>query len=174
MTTVETARAKKPSVRAPTPVEPTSSMVVHAVGARACDQARRERGGEGRGGGGGGERSPAVSPWNMVRRRTQKVGQGCHGDAAARMLLRTFAAADAPASCVKGMALRKGCRQSEEPLEFVDTIIQQTTNGPPKRAGPCRHAGPRLGGRAAIRGCPESRMVRSVRSSRIKKVCGGG
>jgi len=33
---VETARIKKVIVRAPTPVEPTSSMVVHAVGARLC------------------------------------------------------------------------------------------------------------------------------------------
>ena len=35
ITTEVTARARKPRVRAPTPVEPTSSMVVHAVGAKA-------------------------------------------------------------------------------------------------------------------------------------------
>ena len=33
---METASARKPRVRAPTPVEPTSSIVVHAVGASAC------------------------------------------------------------------------------------------------------------------------------------------
>ena len=35
MTTVVTARARKPRVKAPTPVDPTSSIVVHAVGASA-------------------------------------------------------------------------------------------------------------------------------------------
>jgi hypothetical protein len=97
-------------------------MVVHAVGARACDAARR---GEGRG-----KRRREVPGGQYLEHgeasHTQNVGQGCHGEAAPRMLMRTFAAADAPASCVKGMALRKGCRRSEEPFQFVGRATNLT------------------------------------------------